>query len=128
MISSDSITLAEDCNIITEPSEIAEQFGEFFNNAVRNLDIKMHSNTFNNNKCHPSYDPIIEAIKKYENHPSIIKIKERFSENCNFSFNDVSNEKVQNEIRDLSEKESSPLDAIPAKIIKDHEEIFCQKI
>ena len=40
----------------------------------------------------------------------------------------VSKENVQKEIRDLCETKSSPLEAIPAKIIKDHEETFCQKI
>ena len=124
MISSDSITLVEECNIITDPSEIAENFGRFFNNAVKNLNIKMHSKTFNN-ECLANINPITEAIKKYENHPSIMKIKEHFSENFNFSFKSVSNEEIQKEIRDLSETKSSPLDAIPARIIKDHEELFC---
>ena len=93
-------------------------FGRFFNNAVRNLNIKMHSKTFNN-ECLSNINPITEAIKK---------IKEHFSGNFNFSFKSVSNEEIQKEIRDLSETKSSPLDAIPARIIRDHKELFCQKI
>ena len=67
--------------------------------------------------------------KLWSNYWSYKKVwKSSFHYKNQRAFSNVSNEKVQNEIRDLSEKKSSPLDAIPAKIIKDHEEIFCQKI
>ena len=109
MVSSDSITLVEDNNIITNSSKIAEIFGSFFSNAVKNLNIDMHRDIFND-KCSPtndladSTDPISKAIEKYENHPSILKINECSTINGNFSFKTVSIETVHKEIRDLCEK------------------------
>ena len=66
MTSSDSITLVEKDKIITHPSDIAETFGSFFSNAVKNLNIKMHEKTFKDDVFPTDFDLISEAIRKYE--------------------------------------------------------------
>ena len=56
---------------ISNENKICEIFNDFFsNNIVSNLN-------FPETEC--SDDPVSLAIKRYENHPSITKIKNKFS-------------------------------------------------
>ena len=51
----------------------------------------------------PSYvplkDPILNAIKKYDNHPSVVLIRNIVANNESFEFHPVSPNDVWNEIR-----------------------------
>ena len=131
VISSDNITLVENDTIISDPVILAETFGNFFSNAVKNLNIDMHKEIYSN--CHRSNqkndtDTIFKIIRKYENHPSILKIKESFPDKTEFSFQTICSDLVLKEIENLSEKKSSPLESVPTKIIKDHRQIISFKI
>ena len=73
MKSSEKITLLEVEEIINEDGENAEILNTFFSNAIKNLKIPEDQETdpFANNISHP----MLKAILKYRNHPSIVAIK-----------------------------------------------------
>ena len=59
-------------------------------------------------------------MKKYEKHPSIIKIKEKMKDkNVSFSFSFVTKEKLLNELRKLNPKKACQENDIAVKIIKE---------
>ena len=75
-------------------NEIAEIFRSYLNGIVDGLNIK---------RCKISKEhsgPILNAIKTFEKHPSIIKIKE-LNSGCRFSFENVSLEDVKKVTREL---------------------------
>ena len=72
---SSSITLVENEKIITNDSEIAEIFNEFFTNITKTMDIAP-------GECilvptNQLLDPVEIAVEKYKYHPSIQKIKDK---------------------------------------------------
>ena len=122
--STDNITLVENEVIVNDDATISEIFNDFFSNAVKNLNIEPYE-TFSFDKYFICADEnnddfIYSAIKKYENHPSILKIKEVSSENNQFSFKPIALKAVITEISNLSESKACPIDSIPAKILKEH--------
>ena len=79
------ITLIESEAIITDDEKVAETLNSFFSNAPGNLDMKNHYLL-----CHTEglTDPIDIALKRFEQHPSILKIRNNVSV-APFSFNTV---------------------------------------
>ena len=67
-------------------------------------------------------NPILNTIKTFEKHPSILKIKE-LSSGCRFSFGNVSLVGVK-AIRELDISKASQLLVILTKIIKQNADIF----
>ena len=85
---------------ITNNRDLAETYNTFFSNMTQNL--KIDSNLVEITANLNISDPVSKAIKKYEKHPSIIKIKEKMkNKNMTFSFNFVTKETVLNELRKL---------------------------
>ena len=68
------ITLKESNKTITNNEETAGTFNTFFSKLVPNLNIE--NNVRDNLTNSHITDPVFSAIKKYENYPSILKIKE----------------------------------------------------
>ena len=67
------ITLKENDKTITNNKGLAETFNTFFSKIVPNLNIY---NNLGDDITNPNItDPVFCSIKKYENHPSILKIK-----------------------------------------------------
>ena len=64
-----------------------------------------------------------KAVKKYKNHPSIRKIKECCELN-QFEFKPVTVNEIHLQIQKLNTNKSSPLNSIPAKILKHNADIF----
>ena len=99
--------------MITKDSEIAEVFNEFFVNITENLGISTAESTLlpiNN-----FLDPIEIAVKRFQLHPRICKIKER-NPPCNKSeFREVTIADVVLQIRKLDSNKASPISSIPAK-------------
>ena len=65
---------------------------------------------------------ILFAIKKYESHPSVNKIKDTFS------FKDVDYLSVLKEFNSLNESKSSPIDSVPVRVLKEHSDVFIPKV
>ena len=63
-------------------------------------------------------DPVLNAIKKYKNDPSILKIKSYFKYLTVFSFKYLNVEDVKREINNINSKKETPNGDIPVKIFK----------
>ena len=121
MRGSENITLIENEEIVYEGKKISEIFNEFFGNAVTNLNIP-----------EAEYSPLIIegetntvsiAIKRYEKHPSIEKIKNTAHQI--FSFQHVSIDEIKKEIMNLDHTKASQENDIPVKLLKANADIIC---
>ena len=92
----ESIILKEHGKIITDNKKTAETFNNFFRNIVNlNIDSDLSHITSQTNNA----DPVFRAIKKYANHPSILKIKRKLSDTgLSFPFKYVTKNKIAKEI------------------------------
>ena len=92
----------------------------FFSDVTKSLDI--NENRYILNDTLDITDPIDTALKKFESHPSILKIKEKVSASL-FAFNTVTLEDVQLEIRNLNPNKASTFDSIPIRNFKENIDI-----
>ena len=118
----ENITLVENNTIISSEIEIAEKLNAFFNNTVKELNIKVKEDLL----CDVSdiKDPVERAIQKYKNHPSIQMIKETFDSNKTFSFDLVSSDTIFKEILSLDTKKATHSNDVPTKIVKANADLF----
>ena len=123
----DSITLTENNKMVSEDMEVANIFNNFFSTAVKGLNIDYYEHFSWDCVFSESEDPITKAIEKYSKHPSIVKIKERYSQNS-FSFQPTDFEAVFKEIKNLDVSKSSPMESLPARAIRDLVDVLCPKI
>ena len=124
VISTENISIVENNVLLTDDKNVADIFNSFFSNAVENLSIAendMLSNVVN------EPDPILNAIKKYENHESIVNINAKFIDNT-FSFSPTEPQTVLNEIYSLGNKKASPKESIPPHVIRDNLDIFVPRV
>ena len=104
----EKIVLTENDTTFSEENKIAEIFRSYFDGIVDGLNIKRCEISKEHN------DPILNAIKTFEKHPSILKIKE-LNSGCRFSFENVSLEDVKKVTRELDITKASQLLDIPRK-------------
>ena len=71
-VKDERITLTEYEKVASDERELVKVSNEYFSNIVSNLDIQRSANT----TLH--HDPVLNAIKKFENHSSIQEIKNKF--------------------------------------------------
>ena len=122
-----NITLIEENNIILNDAEIAETLNTFFDNTVRKLDINVPTECLND--IHGISDPIQAIIRKYENHPSILKINEVIDrDSSKFSFNEIEFSEIMLEIKNLNPKKANSFKSIPAKLLIENRDICCEPI
>ena len=131
-MSIDKISLIENKEIVSDDEHVAEIFNNFFCNAVKNLNIDYYEH-FSFDKyfiCKGTEinDPILKAIEKYENHPSILKINETTSQNKYFCFKHTDLKSVLLEISNLNVTKSAPIESMPAKVLKDISDTIAPKI
>ena len=110
----EKIILVENGSRIICDKQIAECFNEYFVNITSTLPVEAPVTP-------PSYvplqDPVLNAIKKYDNHPSVVLIRNNIANNESFEFHPVSPNDVWNEIRQLdNSKKTSRF--IPVDILK----------
>ena len=109
--------------LITKNEDLAKTFNIFFSSIVKKLDIE-HVPDDESNLLNVE-DPIFKAIAKYENHPSILRIKNYMKEkDLYFSFEFVDKPKISKEIDKLDEKKSCQEHDIPVKWIKLNKDLF----
>ena len=116
----EKITLVENNSLISDDQEIADIFKEYFESLVPNLKLQVPENLLTETSAES--DPISKLIRKYSNHPSIKKIKEKFGD-LRFSFSQTSIEDIKKEINNLDPNKATPDSDIPTKILKDNSDI-----
>lgn len=116
------ITLIEGDKIISEDADVAETLSNYFDSAVRSLDICECRDVLT--PVDDLNDPIDIAIKKYEKHPSILVIKQMVPADIQrFSFRETTVVEMENEIKDLNPKKAATQNSIPTKILKSTSDI-----
>lgn len=105
------IQLLEDNNLITNEIDISNIFNEHFNSVTSTLNIPSWPFA---NFCE---DPILNIVKNYTNHPSIIAIKQKFSQQLSFDFKPVTSKDVAKIINSLN-KSKAVGGKIPVKLIQ----------
>ena len=111
------ITLVENNDIITEDKEIAEKFNKYFITTVSSLGITDNKALLTDDSN--INDPVGKAIKKFENHPSILDIKKNVSIESTFAFSEVNAAEMLIEINDLNDKKAGTFMNIPVKRLKE---------
>ena len=121
--SKESISLIKKDGLMTKNEDLAKTFNNFFSYIVKKLAIEHVPDDESNL---PNIDdPILKAIAKYENHPSLLRIKNYMKEkDLNFSFEFVDKLKLSKEIDKLDSKKACQKHSIPAKLIKSNKDIF----
>ena len=119
--SNEKITLVEDETVTTQDEKNAELLNLFFSSAVKNLKIPEFSDI--NPLAERLSDPVLKAILKYKNYPSIVAIRNP-NNNSHFHFNEVSVEEVYKEIRKLSTRKFVQSTDIPIRVLKENAAIF----
>ena len=113
-----NITLIDDKNIVTNKNEVAEILNTYFIEAVQNLEIEKFITEGVRDIQSENIDEVIEKIvKKYELHPSILKIKENIKLDEKFKFADVTKDEIYMKIKSLDPKKASMENDIPTKIL-----------
>ena len=108
--------------VITDDKAIAEIFNEFYVNIVPNLKISMENNF--DTEFVKTENPVLNAVNKCKNHPSVIMIKEKIKPIEKFSFFPVQYDDVLRKIRNLDPSKSSQQTDIPTKILNYNSEYF----
>ena len=120
--SKESISLINKDGLITKNEDLTKTFN-VFSSIVKKLDIE-HVPDDESNLPNVE-DPILKAIVKYENHPSILRIKNYMKEkDLYFSFEFVNKPKISKEINKLDEKNACQQHDIPVKLIKSNKDLF----
>ena len=119
------ITLVKGNDIISDDAKVAEEFSDLFSNAVKNLNIpQIQTNVLGDD----SYDVVDSAVYKYNNHPSILKIMDKFpviSER--FEFQLVSESYVFDVMKKIKSGKATRFKHIPCKILKQNADLLHKK-
>ena len=119
--SNNKIILIENGNILSEQRDVAEVLNNAFSNILKDLNIPQYNDPTIN--LEGIDNPILAAIEKYKNHPSIQAIlsKGPFK---NFSFSKVNLDCILKHIKNINIQKASQESEIPNKIVKDNHDIF----
>ena len=119
MIANKDITLIDDKNVITDEHELSQIFNKHY--------IKIAEKSCGNkpNKIGTilgslnDSDVIDRIIKSYQNHPSVLKIKNKFgSDLSSFDFQQIKAPEVKKLLKEIDIKKAVGVDTIPPKLIK----------
>ena len=116
---SNTITLIENNDIISDDQKLAQIFNNFFSNAVKDLNIPYVKPFASKSSSITHSYPVTNAIFKYKHHPSILKIKNNIKENDNFSFQATNLMFVNREIEKLDSSKATSCESLTAKVNKD---------
>ena len=91
-------------------------FKTFFSNVVNELNIEKKEEFLDENIN--EFDPVLNAINKYRNHPSVLDIKETVDQHVTFSFQLTERESIMHEILLLDVSKASPKTLFLQKLLK----------
>ena len=116
------ITLHENSKSTKDDQQLANIFNSFFVNTASCLKISFNKSLPQNRDI----SKLVEhAIKNFENHSSIIAIKNNRNPNDQFSLKPVTKEMIAKEISDLKSGKAVRSNDIPTKIIKEFKRLIC---
>ena len=107
---------------VNKDSEIAEIFYHHFATITNSLGISIHDSVLL--PTNGMLDSVDKAVRKYDAHPSICKIRENVKITNKFELSEVSTSDIAVQIKQLNSKKASPVDSIPARIHKENSDVF----
>ena len=107
------IMLIENDKMLLKNEEVGKVFNQHFGHITDSLDLY----EFPDEKVCEGLDDIDDIVCKFRNHPSIVKLKEQYKVNSNFSFRRATTEEIKVIIRDLSTNKAAGGE-IPVNILK----------
>ena len=119
---SGKISLVDDDIIISNDTEIAETFSNYFSSVITSLDIPFNKELLSN--AEEEKNPLKKAILTYKDHPGIQSINSKHINTAKFSFKEITEEEVSNEILSLHSAKASQKSDIPTKILKVNVDIY----
>ena len=121
--SSTCIALLENGIVESDEGKVAEILNNYFVNITETLGIadEHRQEPLNDHMD----DPCLRTVKRFQEHPSIHKIKSSVKSTINFSFRKITVEEMLEQLQNLDPKKGSPQEAIPAKILKSNADLFC---
>ena len=122
-ITQTNIVVVDKDGVTSDNFKVAQKLNDFFTDAVDNLGIE----PFYPQACLGEYtqpeNGIKEIIRKYNTHPSIVKIKENVDMNEKFNFRDISSNEIKTYIHKIDTTKASIENDFPAKILIGSSEI-----
>ena len=113
---SSKINLVVDDENLSDDKEVAETFNNYFNNAVKSLNLQCYPEHLND--VSDENDPIELAVKKFKNHPSIVNINKNIPKTATFSFDETETDSIKKIIDNLDSRKSGIFGGIPANCLK----------
>ena len=116
-ISNNNIMIIENDSLVTDDKKLATIFNDHYINIIeKSSGIKQNFTNYGDGK---NKKEIVENIvKNFENHPSIIKIKESNTDTDLFHFKEIDENAIKILFLDLNTKTSAGEDKIPTKLVK----------
>ena len=131
MIASNDITLIEGKNVITNDYEISQTLNKHYNNIVEKSCGNKLKNIGTRLGSLNDSDVIGRIIKSYQNHPSVLKIKNKFGSGLNsFDFQQIKTSEVKTSVpfKEIDIKKAVGVDTIPPKLIKIGADIIAEPL
>ena len=119
---SKKIILIEDDKIISNDEEVAKTLNLFFENSVKSL------NLTENNALLNYTNPVEIALKKLENQPSIVDIKNKVTVEAKFSFSKVKISNIKTEINNLDTNKAGTFSNVSAKQLQQVEDVIAEPL
>ena len=118
-ISNNSIMIIENDSLVTDDKKLATVFNDYYINIIeKSSGIKPNFINYGDNI---NKKEIVENIvKDFENHPSIIKIKETNTNTDLFNFKEIDENDIKKLFLDINTKTSTGEDKIPTKLARNH--------
>ena len=107
--------------LTTDEKSIAKIFNDSFTGIIKDLHIQRSE--FDSKPVKLSNNPVFSAVNKFQNHPSILKIKSNRTY-PGFTFPLVNYEEVFTELKHLDTSKTTQLEGIPAKIVRGNLNVF----
>ena len=111
---------------VSEDQAVATILNDYFSNITKSLNIA--DNNENLTAGNEISDPVAAAIEKYRSHPSVMLIKSHYENVEGFNFRRASIVEVLEQVDNLDTKKASPIGSIPARIIKDNDDIVASHL
>ena len=120
--------LVENDKTISDKIEVATILNNYFVEAVETLEIERFNINNEDVVNDENLDKIDKILKRYHDHPSILKIKEHVKIETKFNFSDTSGDATFSQIRSLDPKKGSMENDIPIKMLKGTNDISCEHL
>ena len=129
MIASNYITLIKGKNVTTDEDEISQKFNKHYINIVKkscgNKSNKIGTTLGSLNDS----DVIDRIIKSYQNHPSVLKSKSKFSSDItSFDFREIEATEIKKLLKEIDIKKAVDVDTVPPKLIKTGGDIISEPL